>query len=162
MIRTEVTETAAKFNGRQYPLRLSKAEKEALREAGLVVIHPHSDDCAEIEGAINDEASVWEGGTFLLTRKGLIDPCFHGLERYASRYSKAFFQDLEGDEFLVNLEGFCKAARSAIKIEAVWAEGAYSWQYRLDIPHVTFDLMEDGETMAKCVVFHVDDMGPIK
>jgi hypothetical protein len=159
MTRPEVTEQAQKFNGREYPLRLTTAEKQSLKDAGLVVIHPHSDDCAEIEGAITDEASVYEGGKFLLTQKGVIDPCFHGLEQYTSRHSRIFIERLEGEDFLVALKKFCGAARSAIKIEAVWGQDGYSWQYRLDMPHAVFNLMEDGEIMAKCVVFHVDDMG---
>jgi hypothetical protein len=159
MTRTEVTQQAQKFNGREYPLRLTTAEKQSLKDAGLVVIHPHSDDCAEIEGAITDEASVWEGDDFLLNKGGLIDPCLHGLEQYTDQYSKISFDRLEGKGFLAALENFCGAARSAIKVEAVWGQDGYSWQYKLDIPHAVFDLMEDGEIMAKCVVFHVDDMG---
>jgi hypothetical protein len=159
MIRLEVTEQAKKFNSRQYPLRLSAEEKQALKDAGLVVIHPHSDDCAEIEGAITDEASVWEGGEFLLSKDGVVDCTFHGLEQYVVNCAKRLIEHLERDELLSHLENYCKSARSAIKVNALWAQGSRDWWYELSIPHATFDLMERDRVMAECVVFHVDDMG---
>jgi hypothetical protein len=159
VIRSEVTEQAQKFNGRNYPLRLTTEEKQSLKDAGLVVIYPHGDDCAEVEGAITDEAGVFDGGVLLLAKEGVINSTFYGFEQYIEERSKQLVDYLEPDQFLSYAERFCQDVRSAVKINAIWDEGGYSWQYKLSIPHATFDLMENGEIMAKCVVFHVDDMG---
>ncbi len=38
-------------------------------------------------------------------------------------------------------------------IDAVWCEGEYSWTYKTNIPHATFDIYEDGEKYCKGIVF---------
>jgi hypothetical protein len=38
-------------------------------------------------------------------------------------------------------------------IDAVWCEGEYSWTYKTNIPHATFDIWEDGEKYCKGIVF---------
>lgn len=38
-------------------------------------------------------------------------------------------------------------------IDAVWCEGEYSWAYKTNIPHATFDIYEDGEKYCKGIVF---------
>ena len=34
-----------------------------------------------------------------------------------------------------------------------------SWSYLTDIPHKTFDIMEDGEIYCRGIVFSLDDLG---
>jgi hypothetical protein len=38
-------------------------------------------------------------------------------------------------------------------IDAVWCEGEYSWTYRTNIPHATFDIYEGSETYCRGIVF---------
>lgn len=38
-------------------------------------------------------------------------------------------------------------------IDAVWCDGEYSWTYKTNIPHATFDIYEDGEKYCKGIVF---------
>jgi hypothetical protein len=40
----------------------------------------------------------------------------------------------------------------------IWA----SWKIQTDIPHETFDIMEDGELFCRGVVFHVDDVKAVR
>jgi hypothetical protein len=48
--------------------------------------------------------------------------------------------------------------KTARKIEAVWAEDGYSWTYRTDIPHATFEITEDGEPYCRGIVFALADL----
>lgn len=38
-------------------------------------------------------------------------------------------------------------------IDAVWCDGEYSWTYKTNIPHATFDIYEDGEKYCRGIVF---------
>jgi hypothetical protein len=45
------------------------------------------------------------------------------------------------------------------KIEAIWVcEGNYSWIYKTDIPHATFDILEGGSGSCQGIVFSVDNI----
>ena len=50
------------------------------------------------------------------------------------------------------------------KVEAVWCpkNTDYSWGYKTDIPHETFDIMEDDEPYCKGIVFYLKDPKPKK
>lgn len=43
-------------------------------------------------------------------------------------------------------------------IEAIWGRDDISWQYETELPHATFDIMEDGEVYCRGIVI---DMGDI-
>lgn len=38
-------------------------------------------------------------------------------------------------------------------VDAVWCEGEYSWTYRTNIPHATFDIYEGCELYCRGIVF---------
>jgi hypothetical protein len=38
-------------------------------------------------------------------------------------------------------------------IDAVWCEGEYSWTFKTNIPHATFDIFDEGEKYCKGIVF---------
>jgi hypothetical protein len=40
-----------------------------------------------------------------------------------------------------------------LKIEALWCDGDIAWTYKTEIPHETFDIMEDGEVFCKGIIF---------
>jgi hypothetical protein len=53
--------------------------------------------------------------------------------------------------------------RKARAVEAVWAPAELdgtSWAYKTDIPHVTFDLMEEGAIYCRGIVFALSDLDP--
>lgn len=45
-------------------------------------------------------------------------------------------------------------------IHAVWNDNRIPWTYQTDIPHETFDIMEDGEIYCKGILFRLADCAP--
>ena len=46
------------------------------------------------------------------------------------------------------------------KIDALWCEEeGYSWTYRTDIPHETFEVLEDDDKYCRGIVFSLSDVG---
>lgn len=111
---------------------ITHAEELEAKEAGLVVIYGYSDDTAIIAGAIDDTAGVYDGGAIHLSDEG-------------------YFEENACD---------CKWHKAAKdkchKVEAVWHyEGNPCWTYKTDIPHATFDIMEDDEVFCRGIVFEM-------
>jgi hypothetical protein len=40
----------------------------------------------------------------------------------------------------------------------VWGKDDTSWSYETDIPHATFDVLEDGEVYCRGIVFALADL----
>lgn len=129
-------ELAEMLNGREYGSVMTRDERKTAKESGLVVVYGYSDDCAELDGAIYDEVSCYDGGAFYVNRDGLLNDsdCSNRMCRY-----------------------YKNALESAKKIEAVWGAGP-SWSYKTDIPHETFNIYEDGELFCVGIVFRVEDL----
>lgn len=45
-------------------------------------------------------------------------------------------------------------------IHAVWNDNGIPWTYQTDIPHETFDILEDGEIYCKGILFRLADCAP--
>jgi len=118
---------ADELNGCEYGDEITKEIEESAKENGLVVVFGASDDLMMFCGAIDDEF----GTEVFLTNKGIVVSKCHD-------YNCPYFQ---------------KEKDAAKKIDAVWGEGEYSWTYKTDIEHITFDVMEDGEKYCKGIVF---------
>ena len=43
-------------------------------------------------------------------------------------------------------------------IDAVWCKGEYAWSYLTNIPHVDFDIYENGEKYCKGIIFDIKDL----
>lgn len=127
---------AALFNGLKYPAREIGRNNNALKDAGLVAVYGQSDDLMEFAGAINDEVGAWDGAIAYVDSEGLF-PSWHDI--CDDEESAAYFRR--------------KPNTRAIK--AIWSpdEIAASWLIKTDIPHVTFDIMEDGELYCRGLVF---------
>jgi hypothetical protein len=129
-------ELAALLNGREYIHEVTDDECNAAFDAGLVIVFGASDDLAEFRGKIDDEVGCYDGGTIYLTSAGLLtNPCSDSRCPY-----------------------FEKAKESAATIEAVFDEEGYTWIYKTDIPHATFDIMEEGEKYCRGMVFRLSDV----
>jgi hypothetical protein len=135
-------ELAAQLNGMQYPLRLPKTLTDEAKASGLVIVYGASDDLMEFEGAIYDEVGCYDGGTAYVDAKGLLP------DR----------DSIEDDE---DLKDYFARQPNAKTIEALWCkEGEYSWTYKTDIPHETFEVLEDGEPpYCRGIVFALADIG---
>jgi hypothetical protein len=131
----DIQEFANMLDGREYGEEIIPGEEKNAKALGLVIVFGASDDLAEFRGAINDEASVWDGGEVFLDKHGLFEGCEEDC-----KYSKAAKEK-------------CKV------IEAIWCgEPDYSWTYKTDIPHATFDIMEDGEKYCRGIVFELKSL----
>jgi hypothetical protein len=141
------SELAKQLHGRKYPLGLRERYTAYLKTQGLVVVHPHSDDNMELEGAITDEFSCYGGDTAYVCREGVIAEVNGNCEIDDPPTTLKETLDL------------ARRIKAAIPVTAVWGNrGEVSWRYELPIPHSTFDLMEDSRTMAKGVVFSINDL----
>lgn len=129
-------QAAEKLHGNQYGSEGSNKLFAEMKAAGLVAVFGASDDLMEFRGAIYDEIGCYEGGTAKLNQDGLI----------VNRCD-------EGDQ--------CPNYKEPPhhKIKAVWCpkKPECSWIYKTDIPHATFDILEDGELYCRGIVFRLAD-----
>lgn len=135
----DIKEFAQMLNGREYGKEIGKAETLQAKELGLVVVYGASDDLMEFEGAIRDEVGCYDGGTAYLTKTDLFDANGGECECECKYYQAE--------------KALCKT------ITAVWCgEENYSWTYKTDIPHETFDIYEDGEKYCRGIVFDIKSL----
>jgi len=128
-------ELAAQLNGCEYG---NESVPDAAKESGLVAVFGASDDLMEFRGAIHDEIDCYDGGTAYLTSSGLLT------------------NECEDE----NCPHFARMKKSAATIEAVWGEGGYSWTYKTEIPHETFEVVEDSDKYCRGIVFALSDVKP--
>lgn len=131
----DIDEFAKKLDGREYGNEISKEEEKQANELGYVVVFGYSDDNVEFRGAIDDEVGCYNGRVMFLDEGGIFENC----------------------------ECKCKYARRAEKkcktIEAVWCPNdKYLWEYKTNIPHAKFDIVEGDEFYCKGIVFSIKDL----
>lgn len=136
-------EFAEKIDCNEYPFGLSPQESKIAQEHGLVVIYGASDDLMEVEGAIQDEGDCYDGGTLLIDKQGLLEP---------------FDSFRESNRNKLSYQAYFKREENAKQIEAIWCKDDISWQYKTDIPHATFKIMEDGEVYCIGMVFDIKEL----
>ena len=129
-----IQEFAKMLDGNEMGREISKADAIRAKELGFVVVFGYSDDGAELRGAIDDEISCPDGRTVYLDNDGIFHECESGC-RHA-----------------------CKAREKCKTIVAIWDKDGYSWVYETDIPHATFDIMEDGQKYCRGTVFDVKSL----
>ena len=132
-------ELAELLNGREYGDEMTRGEEFEARKSGLVVVFGYSDDGVEFRGAINDEASCFDGGTCYITKNGLLTG-----------------PDCGNHE----CEYFRETLKAAKPIEAVWCarDSDATWTYKTEIPHETFNIYEDGDLYCVGMVFSMEDV----
>lgn len=133
-------ELAAKIDGREYGYDIFSDVKAEAKRDGLVIVYGMSDDLMEFEGAINDEADVYCGEEIAVTPDGI----FEGPNCECGKFACPYYRE---------------AIKNVKKIKALWCETEYAaWSYKTDIPHSTFQIMEDGEVYCIGIVFSVEDL----
>lgn len=125
---------AAKLDGREYGNEITDAEEKQAQASGLVVVFGYSDDNVEFRGCIVDEYGCYGGGSVLVTKDGLV----------------ASDHDCNCD-----CCGHAALVKRSKQIDAVWDYDGYSWIYKTDIPHATFEILEDGEKYCRGIVFEM-------
>lgn len=130
---------AGLLTGREYGKEMVKEEEQQAKAAGLIVIFGASDDLMEFRGFVDDERGAPTDA--LIDAKGLL-PNRDSIDDDAS------------------LKDFFAREPLARTVEALWcAEDGYSWTYRTDIPHATFEIVEGGEPYCRGIVIDVADLG---
>lgn len=138
---------AAKLEGLKYPVNINRDIIAEAREAGLVIVYGASYDLIEFDGAFLDEYGVYGGGTVQFDAQGLLGS----------------WDDVKDDE--KSAAAYITRKDRAREVEAIWDSGeGYSWTYKTDLPHATFDITEnDGEDGLYCrgIVIDLADIGKV-
>lgn len=129
-------ELAQLLNGRQYGSEITKEEERQAKEDGLVVIFWYSDDNAEIRGAIHGEIDCYEGWELFFEKDGI----------FTNKCSES------------DCPYFFEALEKAKKVEAIWEEDSYTWTYKTDIPHETFDILDGEDKHCRGIVFQISSL----
>ena len=124
-------EIADMLDGLKYGEEIRDDILKYAKENGAVIVFGASDDLMEFRGAVEDEVSCDEGGCAYFDRNGL-------LKNKCNNEDCPYFQ-----EKLLH----------AKHIEAVWDSEGYSWIYVTDIPHETFEIVEEGQKYCRGIVF---------
>ena len=137
-------ELAAKLNGREYLREITDEEAKQAKASGLVVVYGASDDLIEFRGAIHDEGDCYDGGEILFALAGVL-PSWDSAS--------------ESEE---TAQEYFERKAKARTITALFAnEPGYTWTYKTDIPHETFEIVEDGEPYCRGIVFNIGDIPPL-
>ncbi len=139
-------ETLAELiNGRAYRNEMHKEEEQIAKESGLVIIFGASDDLVEFRGAIYDEIDAYNGTHFIIATPGTEIP----VDENHETFRKA--KQLEA----ITIEEESQTKKN--RFEAVWSpdEPECSWLIKTDLPHSTFDIMEDGELYCRGLIIEV-------
>jgi hypothetical protein len=135
-------ELAEKLTGMEYPVRIPKELVAEAKANGLVIVYGASDDLMEFEGAIYDEVGVYDGGTERITPAGV----------------KQSWENLDHDD-IDAMRNWFATENTGKEIEALWCkEGNYSFTFKTDIPHETFEVVEDGQPYCRGIVFSLADL----
>lgn len=138
-MKTTKEQLAERLNGREYGSEITREECKEAKESELLVVFGYSDDNCKIRGAFNDEIGCNNGATFRITKSGFV-PIPDRDEREVLEKFGVLAQVLD--------------RTGSVQITAVWGgvEGPYSWTYSTDVPHATFEIMEDGEKYCRGIV----------
>jgi predicted nucleic acid-binding Zn ribbon protein len=144
-MKYSISEVAAIMDGVEYREEDSRLKNilPELKASGIVVVFGASDDLMEFRGAIYDELGAWNGATAYLNGLGLVP----------NPSCVLIGNDLDECTF------YQSQKRCAAKIKALWrGEVWYSWTYKTDIPHATFEVLENNEPYCRGIVFSLRDV----
>lgn len=134
-------ELANLLDGREYGSEITKEEIKIAKESGLVVVFGASDDLMEFCGAIDDEVDCFEGGYAYICENGIYK-------------SPQKCDDCDVCEYVEAERDACNT------ISAIWCGNEFSWTYHTEIPHETFDILEDGGPYCRGIVFSLEELEP--
>jgi hypothetical protein len=135
------------LNGRQYRDEITEQEEKLAKENGLLVCFGASDDLLEFRGLVNEEVGAYDGGSAFLVKKrgGKID--------VMSEYDFTEVQEIMDDKEL-------DFELPKVEVVAEWSPDDLecSWRIKSDLPHATFDIMEDGYLYCRGIVIDNEDI----
>ncbi len=118
------------------------------KAAGILIVYGASDDLIEFDGAWSDETGAGENTEVMIDATGVL-PSWETVKSEDN-------EDLAAEWHV--------RKRGARIITTLWAPkdeagNEYaSWAYKTDIPHSTFDVMEDGELYCRGICLAVTDL----
>lgn len=133
-------ELVEKLNGCEIGNETTKEIESIAKENGLVIVFGASDDLMEFRGAINEELGAYNGAKVKLNADGLL------LNKCDSDDDCPYFAKL--------------MMESTHSIEALWVNDNIAWTYKTDLPHETFDVIEDDEIYCRGIIFSLKDLKP--
>lgn len=141
---------AARLNGREYGKETTRADAQDAKESGLVIIHGASDDLVEFVGAFDEEIGACDGVKFFLARDEADDPYL---------VQTIDDEDVEVLEKYGVLDDVRDGIDKSARFEALWCEDDFaSWTFETNVPHATFEIMEDGGVFCRGIVISADDL----
>jgi len=132
-------EMAQLLNGREYGDEMTTDMERLAKDSGLLIVFGYSDDNMEFRGILSDEVGCYDGRAYLFDAEGVLPN----------------WDDIEDEK---TAEDYFRRKKQAKSIEAIWDQDGYSWTYKTDVPHETFDILEDGEKYCRGIVIHKDDL----
>jgi len=136
-----IQEFAKMLDGRESGNEITCEEIEQAKELGFVVVCGYSDDNAELQGAIRDEISCFEGGEIRLDSNGVFEECDCECSHSVLAKEKCKLIDIRWDD----------------------SEGEYAWTYETEIPHATFDVLDEGgNKWCRGIVFDIKSLEEAK
>lgn len=138
---------AAELTGRELAPRDAHIPDDVVaraKAAGILIVCGASDDLVEFYGAWRDEAGADNNTEVMIDATGVLP-------------SWETVKDEDDEEQAAEWHVRKRGART---ITTLWApdEPSCSWAYKTDIPHSTFDVMEDGELYCRGIVLAVADL----
>lgn len=127
-------EVADMLNNIEYDEEIREDILKYAKENGAVIVFGASDDLMEFRGAIEDEVSCNDGCCIHIDGNGLV-------------------QNKCKDEDCPYFEEKLLHTKT---IEGIWDSEGYSWIYTTEIPHETFEMLEDGQKYCRGIVFSMD------
>ena len=129
------------LNGREYGSENNDC-RELAKENGLVFVIGASDDLMELDGAIYDEGSCFDGGDVYLDKDGIAQDGEHLANKITAVWcGKVDDESVEDQDRFTTKDG-----------------RVFAWGYITDIPHTTFDIYEDGDPYCRGIVFSIEDL----
>ena len=126
-------EIAGLLDGVEYGEKIQADIIKDAKENGAVIVYGGRDDLMEFRGEIYDEFRCWKGCTAWIDQDGILE------NKCDNRYCPYFKK---------------KISEAKMFITALWGdEGKYSWIYYTNIPHETFEMIEDGKKYCRGIVF---------
>lgn len=133
-IKSVLERYADELHGNQYRDEGYPELWKKMSQDNCVAVFGASDDLVYFGGAIDDERGARHNHDILIVEDGLFDE-----DECGCKYAEL-------------------AKKKARVITALWDQDGYSWTYKTDIPHVTFDIMEDDEKYCRGIIFCLDNL----
>ena len=140
---------AEKLHGREYPAGSTDLENYYAADNGLIVIFGFSDDQIYFRGKINEEVYVGDDTDFIIVTPGVEIP--YGDDDSDIYLKSSTFEPIVIEEDSSITENRIKTLFSPAEIDCTWL-------IKTDLPHASFDIMEDGELYCRGIIIDAADL----